>query len=172
MRDERWTKVGVTFVLVLWWWLGAEVAYEPVGEVVDTIWEHLGWMVNHANVWHLAGNVFVLWCMKGRLHIAAGVAIAFICSWFPVLPGVWEMFVDGDTSATVGFSGVLCGMIGVKWGAWIKGCNDTAAYVTFGKRVLLVLLVGAFVPHINWSIHVYCVMVGLAYGRYKSADRC
>lgn len=172
---EQWTKAVVTLVLVGWWLFGPVVGYGPAGEAADTmagtIWEHLGWMVSHGNVWHLAGNVFVLWCLTGRLHVMAGVVIAFLCSWLPVLPGVWELFADGEMSATVGFSGVLCGMIGVKWGAWCRTQWQTAVhggcYWTFAKKVMPILLVGIFVPHINWSIHVYCVTAGLLYGRWK-----
>ena len=159
-----WTKAVVTLVLVAWWIAGPVVGYKPSG---GTIWEHLGWMVSHGNVWHLAGNVFVMWCLKGRLHLGVGVVTAFLCSWLPVVPGVWELFTAGEALSTAGFSGVLCAMIGVKWGEWIRSCNDIAAYWTFGKRVLPWLLVGVFVPHINWSIHVYCVMAGLVYGRWK-----
>lgn len=173
-----WTKAVVSVTLVAWWIAGPVVGYRPVGEptgtVAGTIWEHVGWMVSHGNVWHLAGNVFVLWCMKGRVPLAAGVVTAFLCSWLPVVPGLWDIFSLAEPASTVGFSGVLCGMIGVQWGVWCRTQRKAAVhggcYWVFAKKVMPFLIVGAFIPHINWSIHIYCVLMGLAYGRYKPAD--
>lgn len=169
------TKVLVTAVLVLWWFAMPEVGFYPVGgtdgHTVRTVWEHVLWPLSHANVWHLAGNLYVLWWLKGRLHVRESYVIAVLCSFLPVVPGLWEMIGDGEnaaemhrTMATCGFSGVLCAMIGVKWGAWIKGCHGMTAYWTFAKRVLPFVAVGFLIPHVNWSIHLYCLLAGLAAG--------
>lgn len=186
MKDERGCagsaaygtnalKVLMTLVLVVWWLIGPTVGYYPVGEPTGTgagtFWEHLLWPLSHANVWHLAGNAWVLWWLKGkRLFLGEAYVMAVACSFLPVLPGAWEMMPDADATgvvATCGFSGVLCAMIGVKWGAWMKGCAGCAAYWTFAKRVLPFVAIGAVIPHVNWSIHFYCVMAGLVYGRWQ-----
>ncbi len=157
-------KVLVTVVTVAWWaWL-PEVGFRPGG----TIWEHLLWPLSHANVWHLAGNLWVLWWLKGRLHLREAYVMAVVCSFLPVVPGVWDI-AGGEAAATCGFSGVLCAVIGVKWGAWCGGCHEgchgMTAYGTFCRRVLPFVAAGALIPHVNWSIHLYCLLAGLLYGR-------
>ena len=165
-------KVVVTAVLVVWWLVGPEVGFWPVGGTDGnsggTIWEHVLWPLSHANVWHLAGNLYFLWVMKGRLHVREAYVLAVLCSFLPVLPGVWD-FSAGEAvrpMATCGFSGVLCAVVGVKWGEWIKSHYSITAYWTFAKRVLPFVAVGFLIPHVNWSIHLYCLLAGLAYGRH------
>ena len=169
------SKALVTVVLVLWWLYGPSVGYFPVGKTdghtIGTIWEHLLWPMSHANVWHLMGNLWVLWWMKGgRLYMLEAYVIAVLCSFLPVVPGLWDILPADDSAgvvATCGFSGVLCAMIGVRWGAWIGGCHNMTAYWTFAKRVLPFVAVGFLIPHVNWSIHLYCLLAGLAYGRWQ-----
>lgn len=164
----QWTKVAVTAVLVLWWLLGPTVGFCPAadaaGTVAGMVWGHLLWPLSHANVWHLAGNLWVLWWLKGRLHLRAAYVMAVVCSFLPVVPGVWDI-AGGEAAATCGFSGVICAVIGVKWGAWCGGCHGMTAYGTFCRRVLPFVAVGALIPHVNWSIHLYCLVAGFVYGR-------
>ena len=177
MRKEEATIKGVvTAVLVVWFVLGPQVGYSPVGEATGTtasvLWEHVAWMVSHGNVWHLAGNVLVLWMLRLPLYLVAAVVISFLCSWLPVLPGVWEMVgcnivtTDGAASVTMGFSGVIFAIGGVKWG---RVCCNRKTYRTFCARVLPLTLIGILIPHINWSIHFYCLMGGFVYGRVRWA---
>lgn len=166
------TKVVVTVVLVAWWlWMPA-IGYMPVGEptgtVAETIREHLLWPLSHANIWHLAGNLWVLWWLKDRLYPLESYVMAVVCSFLPVMPGLWDIFSQAEPVSTVGFSGVLCASIGIRWGIWAKSCLDRdVAYVTFTKRVFPFVVVGYFIPHVNWSIHLFCLIAGLAYGRWK-----
>ncbi len=171
-----WTKAAVTLVLVLWWWLGPVIGYCPIGDeaggmggeaLCGTLWAHVLWPLSHANVWHLAGNLWVLWLLNGPLSVRVSYVIAVLCSFIPVLPGVWELLDEGELPCTVGFSGVLCVMIGIKWGKWCRSSNNVTAYWTFAKRVLPFIVAGIIIPHVNWSIHLYCVLMGLAYGRCK-----
>ncbi len=152
------TKAVITMLLTAWWLYGPVVGYSPAGS--GTIQEHILWMVSHANIWHLLGNLWVLWLLKGKMHIAESVIISFLCSWIPVF-GIWDI---GDT---VGFSGVLCATIGIRWGEWCKSCGTMSAYGTFCKKVLPFVAVGALVPGINWCIHLYCILAGLIYGRFR-----
>lgn len=165
-------KVVVTAVLVVWWLFGPMVGFCPVGKTdghtIGMIWGHLLWPLSHANVWHLAGNLWVLWWLKGRLCLREAFVMAVVCSFLPELPGVWEIIrPEADASGTVatcGFSGVLCAMIGVKWGRWIRSRGTASAYREFAKRVLPFVAVGFFIPHVNWSIHLYCLLAGVVYG--------
>ena len=185
------SKVMMTVLLVVWWLYGPRVGYYPVGETdghtIGTLWEHIFWPLSHANVWHLAGNLWVLWWLKGeRLYIRECYVMAVLCSFLPVGPGLWEILPFGEATeavVTCGFSGVLCGMIGVIWGQWISKCHNLAhsqdngrkgwgissAYWTFAKRVLPFVALGFLIPHVNWSIHLYCVLAGVTYGRWGRA---
>ncbi len=159
-------KGVVTALLVVWYFGMPELGFTPSG----TIGEYLLWPLSHANIWHLAGNVYFLWFLKGRLYMRECYLVAVICSFLPVWPGLWELMPDADatgTVATCGFSGVLCAMVGVKWGEWIKSRHSITAYWTFAKRVLPFVAVGFLIPHVNWSIHLYCLILGLAYGRWE-----
>ena len=133
------------------------------GEVM----QHLLYMVSHANVWHLAGNLFVLWIWRGRLHVVPSLLTAFVCSWFPSLPGVWEVFSAGEplSTVTVGFSGVLFAMAGIRWGEY---CRLTpfrrSAIEAFCMKALPFALLGMVIPHVNWCIHLYCIVAGFGYG--------
>lgn len=174
------TKVLVTAVLLVWYFWMPEIGYKPFVEstwaMAGTIWEHLLWPLSHANVWHLAGNLWVLWWMKGRLYMRESYLMAVLCSLLPVVPGVWEFFSLAEPASTVGFSGVLCASIGVTWGEWIgmalrKATRyvDHSAYWMFAKKVLPFVAMGVLIPHVNWSIHLYCVLAGVTYGRWGRA---
>lgn len=163
MKKETVEKLAVAVVLCF-----VAVVFQPA-KPADALYRHVWWIFYHANVWHLAGNLFVLWCMTGRLWLWPSVAMTVAASWLPVVPGVWEMWDSlakpASAVVTLGFSGVLFAMAGVKWGVAIKGGRVT--WWTFCKKVVPVVLLGALVPHVNWSIHGYCLMMGVAYGRWR-----
>lgn len=168
MEKARIEKWALSLLLLCWWLLLPVIGYGgSQGETLahGTVLGHLLYPLSHGNVWHLAGNVFVLWCIPGRLRLLQDYVIAVACSLLPVF-GFWEM------GMTVGFSGVLFAEIGIRWGVWCRrkaeaGCRTTTTYWRFCIRVMPWVLAFAFVPHINWCIHLYCVLVGLAYGRWK-----
>lgn len=160
LKRETAIKGIVTVVLVLWFVLGPQVGYACCDTIATvSIWEHVAWMVSHANVWHLAGNLFVLWMMRMPLYLLTAVAVSFLCSWLPAVPGVWEIFsVSHEPGVTMGFSGVIFAIAGLKWG---KVCrNSIATFKIFCTRMLPLALLGALIPHINWSIHFYCLTGG------------
>lgn len=145
-------KALVTVVLCLWWIFGPVRGYGS-GDMLG----YVLYPLSHANVWHLLGNLFCLWCLR-ELHLAMAVAMAVACSFLPVW-GFW------DVGPTVGFSGVLFASVGVTWGRYCR--RYPAGYRQFIRRVLPVVLLGAAIPHVNWCIHLYCVLMGFAYGRYR-----
>ena len=155
----KWVAAAV---LVLWWLLGDTVGY---GEGDMNVWRHLVFPLSHANVFHLAGNLFAMFCiLKGKMRMGVAVAISFLCSFVPVW-GLWEIGV------TVGFSGVLFADLGIRWGEYC--CRNTAAYKTkrkeaaywtFCKRALPFAVAGVLVPHLNWGLHTYCLLAGFVYG--------
>ena len=104
MKKVLIEKCVLTAVMVAWFVWMPVVGYRGGGcddiATYGTVVAHCVYMVSHGNVWHLAGNLFVLWVMKGRLYLLPSVLIAFLCSFIPAW-GFWGI------GMTVGFSGAL-----------------------------------------------------------------
>lgn len=165
MRRNLIEKIVLTVVLLAWYVLMPQQGYVWDEEGV----QHLSYMLCHANVWHLAGNLFVLWCLKDKLYLPSGVCIAYLASFIPVIGSVWDGF--SFSGETMGFSGAIFAICGTKWGYFIlreqnKEKRDKAMRDFFLKVIPFILL-GAFIPNINWSLHLYCMMAGFIYGRCR-----
>lgn len=165
-RTEVIEKVLVTLVLVAWYVWMPQRGYAPG---YNDIPSHYLYMLSHANVWHLTGNLFVLWLMKGRLRLPDSMVIAVLASFVPVLGTVWDGFVP--SGVTMGFSGVLFTMFGIRWGLFVGRVHSAdsrkAAVSRFVYQVLPFALVGVLIPHINWCLHLYCLLEGFIYGRTR-----
>lgn len=160
-KHEYIEKWAVTLLLLVCWVTLPLVGYQQGG------WGHLTYSLCHANVWHLAGNLFVMWVLPsvGWRRMILAYLIAVLCSYGPFMPTVFDI-VTGHPDAnniTVGFSGVLFAIIGIRWGAWSRKVIGKG-WKLFLKRVMPIVLLGAFLPHIDWCLHLYCVLTGLAYG--------
>ena len=159
-------KTVVTMVLTAWWLLLPVVGYETNDYGSANVGRHLAYMLSHANIWHLLGNLFVLWIMSNRLYLLPSVLIAFLCSFIPVF-GIWPI------GMTVGFSGVLFAIVGIKWGRYCRNLVDAGRWFErealweFSIKALPFALIGIVIPHINWCIHLYCMLAGFVYGRYN-----
>lgn len=194
-------KAILTFVLVLWWLFCPMTGYQDVLEsgnssvfsqdrtLLEWLLPHVTYMFSHANVWHMAGNLFVLWLMRGRLYLWHALAIAVVCSFLPGVGSIWEIWQGEPVPVTVGFSGVLFAVIGIKWGFWCVGQHkgkiskrgrvldrqrtaiSPERVKAFCRRVLPFALIGFFVPHLNWTIHLYCLTAGLYVGMLRGYDR-
>ena len=164
MSRETTEKLLVSVVLIAWYICMPQVGY--TGDMESPA--HLTYMLSHANIWHLAGNVFVLWMMRGRLHLLSAIAIAFLASFIPSIGSVWDGFAfDGQT---MGFSGAIFAIAGTQWGYHIRySYNEKrkAAEKDFVTKALPWAIVGVLIPHINWSLHLYCMMAGFIYGRCR-----
>lgn len=164
MSREVIEKLIVSVVLIAWYLFMPQVGYTDDMESTA----HITYLLCHANIWHLAGNVFVLWMMKGRLWLASSLIIAFLCSFIPAPGSVWDGFLL--TGQTMGFSGVLFAIAGIHWGYHIRYCygeKRKAAEKAFITKALPWAVVGVLIPHINWCIHLYCMMAGFIYGRCR-----
>ena len=115
---------------------------------------HLLYPFSHANIWHLAGNILCLWMLRCPMHIYATFVCAVLCSFLPC-------FV---AEPTMGFSGVLFAMVGISWGK-IHRFRDMM------RKNIWVLIIPAFLPHINFLIHLYCLILGYLYGRYATRNK-
>jgi membrane associated rhomboid family serine protease len=170
MRLRRLTieKTAVTAVLAAWYFFGPQYGYENGLTPKVSLPDHVLYMLSHANVWHLLGNLFVLWIMRNRLYLASSVLIAFAASFLPVFSPVWPL--DG---VTMGFSGVIFAIFGVKWGVCCQSFRpagmDAVREKTweFATKVVPFAIAGIIIPHVNWCLHLYCLLMGFAYGRWR-----
>ena len=119
------------------------------------ILNHFLYPFSHANIWHLSANILCLWMLRCKPYILATFVCAVLCSFLPCpqLP-LWGC--DG-TEPTMGFSGVLFAMVGVSWGK-IHRFKDMML------RNKWILIIPAFLPHVNFLIHLYCLLAGYLFG--------
>ena len=144
-------KLLVSFVLVGSYFLLSKYGFTFS---ILPIENHLLYPFSHANIWHLAGNILCLWMLRCPLHIYATYVCAVLCSFLPC-------FV---AEPTMGFSGVLFAMVGISWGK-IHRFRDMM------RKNIWVLIIPAFLPHINFLIHLYCLILGYLYGRYATRNK-
>lgn len=163
MRRETIEKAVLTLVMVAWWLLLPATGYAQ-GDT-ESLWPHFAYMWSHAGIWHLAGNLFVLLIMRPRLYLLPSVVIAFIASYIPA----WSLY--GEVGVTMGFSGVLFAVWGIKWGVY---CRDrygrqfsTCARDEFLMKAVPFALIGIVIPNLNWCIHLYTLVMGYVYGRCR-----
>lgn len=163
---EKIEKCVVSYILVVSFVLLPAIGYEN-GDVESTL-PHIAYIFCHANVWHLAGNLFVLWIMRGRLYLIPSLAIAFLCSFIP------GFSIYGDVGVTLGFSGVLFAIVGTKWGLYIGEWRHLCAtpmvrkyFRHFLMKILPFAVIGIIIPHVNWCLHTYCLLAGFAYGWFR-----
>ena len=163
MRKETIEKSVITLILVVWWLFMPQIGYTP--EDTDNIKPHLFYLLSHANFMHLFGNLFVLWIMKRELYVIPSIIIAVLVSLIPA----WSLW--GDLGMTMGFSGVLFAIYGIKWGVYATdryGMHYSAsARDKFLIKAVPFALIGAVIPHLNWCIHLYALLAGYIYGRFK-----
>lgn len=157
-------KTVLTVVLVACYILMPVTGYTNSLSVSE-IPNHFTYMFCHANVWHLAGNLFVLWILKRRLYLLPAVVIGFVCSFLPS-DGLWPLGI------TVGFSGVLFAIVGIKWGVYCRSFSyagwlfEKGSYEEFCMKALPFALIGFIIPHVNWCLHLYCLLAGFLFGRF------
>ena len=116
--------------------------------------DHILYPLSHANIWHLAGNILCLWMIKCKPYILATFVCAVLCSFLPCpqLP-----LYGGVTDPTMGFSGVLFAMVGVSWG-------KAHRFKDMIWKNKWYLIIPAFLPHVNFLIHFYCLIAGYLFG--------
>ena len=127
---------------------------------VDVILSHLLYPVSHANVWHLAANIMCLWMIPCRIHLKTSYWIAVACSFIPAV-SLFDCIVDWNIAfvkePTMGFSGIIFAIVGISWG---KVCK----FREMLWKNKWYLIVPAFLPHINFLIHFYCLVAGFVVG--------
>lgn len=163
MNSYRLEKLIVSIFLVGSYFLLPKYGFTFHGNIID----HFLYPLLHANIWHLAGNILCLWVLRCQLHIFITYIIAVLCSFLPSFC-LFDCMVNGTLSMasepTCGFSGLLFAMVGISWGR-IRRFKDMVL------RNKWILIIPAFLPHINFLIHIYCLLAGFTYGLYATGDK-
>ena len=149
MEKSRWIKLIVSITLIGSYFLLPKYGFTFDGDIIN----HLLYPISHVNIWHLAVNIICLWLISCQPHIFISLTISVLCSFLPCLM----------SEPTMGFSGVLFAMVGISWGK-VKRFKDM---IWLNKWYLIIPV---FVPHVNFMIHIYCLLAGYLYGRYATRD--
>lgn len=156
-------KLVVSIFLVGSYFIFPKYGFTSFGGAIEN---HLLYPISHANIWHLAANVLCLWMLRCPLHLAVTYAVAVLCSFLPSFC-LFDSIMQGGfhelSEPTYGFSGVLFAMVGISWGK-IHRFRDMIL------RNKWILIIPAFIPHINFLIHIYCLLLGYLYGRYATRN--
>ena len=151
-RYDTIIRLVVSFILV-----GSYFVLPKYGFTFDSsLLSHLLYPLSHANIWHLAVNIMCLWMLRCPTYILTTFVIAVLCSFLPC-PQFSFLDVCLVYEPTMGFSGVLFAMVGISWGK-VKRFKDMI------WRNKWFLIITAFIPHINFLIHFYCLLAGYLYG--------
>lgn len=115
---------------------------------------HIAYSFSHANIFHLAVNLIVLWSIKNKIQTVPALLIAIIASYLP-------MYVS---SPTVGLSGFLFAAFGIMWG-------KTGRLLDAVKKVMPFIIITMLIPNMNGLLHLYTFGLGFIIGyiyRHKS----
>lgn len=151
MKKFDYLKIIVSIVLVGSYFLLPEYGFTFS---LCPLENHFLYPLSHANIWHLLGNLFCLWMLTCPMHILYTYLGAVACSFLPCL----------ISEPTMGFSGVLFVMVGMSWGK-VHKFKD----MLWSNK--WILIIPAFLPHINFLIHFYCIIAGYLLGRYGTRDK-
>lgn len=162
-------KATVALILLIWYATATQIGYEPNTFHPQS---HLMSIFSHANIWHLLGNVFVLYCLR-KFPIIPATIIAFVVSFIPTFGNLWCVVGLEDMGITMGFSGVIFAMLGIMWGKHIRAyydkhwCYGLDALEEFSVKMLPWAVVGFIIPRVNWELHFYALIVGVLYGFFR-----
>lgn len=106
-------------------------------------WNHFAYSFCHANIFHLAINLLVLWGIKNQIPVAKSFIIAVVASFLP-------MYVS---DSTMGLSGFLFAAFGILWG-------KTGRWIDAAKKALPFILCTMIVPNVNGLLHLWCFILG------------
>lgn len=109
---------------------------------------HVLYSFCHANVFHLAINLAVLWNIRNQIPVGKALAVAVAASFLP-------MYASGPT---MGLSGFLFSAFGTMWG-------KTGRWADAAKKALPFILCTMLLPNVNGLLHLYTFVTGyiLAY---------
>ncbi len=159
MKDSH-IKIVLTLVLCLSYCFLPKYGFTPFHGSLSghTLATHLLYPFSHANVFHLLANIVCLWWLRS-LHLPVTYIIAVLCSFLPSFSLYGFFAGQGFALAepTYGFSGIIFAVVGVSWGK-VHRFRDML------WRNKWFLIITTFLPHVNFLIHLYCLLLGFLYG--------
>lgn len=104
----------------------------------------------HANILHLVVNLYIfnLCFYKCNMSVRQ-MALSFLIA----------LFAPSSLINVVGLSGVCFALFGILFAHIKKGKRKT--YLT---QVFVTILIGLVVPHLAWSVHLFCFIIGMVLG--------
>ena len=123
-------------------------------------------ILQHANVFHLLGNLFCFYLLRRHWRLfPSAFIIAIIASQLPVILWNWQsLSLYIPTEPTKGLSGVVFATIGILYGKSLL--TPHSSLLTFYKP-LTFALIGSLIPHIDWCLHTYSLCIGFVIGTIK-----
>ena len=106
-------------------------------------WNHLAYSFFHANIFHLAINLIVLWSIRNKMRPLRALGVGILASYLPM----WV------TEPTMGLSGFLFASFGLMWGEtgrWKDACKKAMPFITCTM----------IVPNVNGCLHLYAFWLG------------
>lgn len=138
-RTNLRSKIAFTTICV-----GAYILSVCGVSVPEGLAYHFTYFAFHANIFHLALNLLVLWSVKrNKIESVKAYLICVAASWMP-------MYVDGQT---LGLSGFLFAMFGLMWG---KVNKPMLAIKTAAPIIIVTMLL----PNVNGLLHLYSYVMG------------
>ena len=118
-----------------------------VGFTADSPWQtHVMFHFCHANVFHLAINLMVLWQIQNRIPVVEALLVSFLASYLP-------MYV---TAPTMGLSGFLFAAFGIMWGRVGRPLEASRAALPF-------IIITMLFPDVNGLLHLYAFILGYVF---------
>lgn len=99
-------------------------------------WHHFTYMFFHANIFHLAGNIYAIWIIRKYLTIHNVVSSYIIC----VLAS-WTTFVE-----TIGASGFIYSLVAYSM-------LSTKPSIKYWVMFMLVNLAASMFPEVSFGVH-------------------
>lgn len=166
--NQKFIKLVISFLLVGSYFFLPKYGFTAFDGSVsaDSVIGNFLYPLSHANIWHLSANILCLWMLCCPMHLLATYLIAVLCSFLPsfsLYDILYSYFsctpvaFSPLSEPTYGFSGILFAMVGISWGKIHR-------FREMLRRNKWYLIIPAFLPHVNFLIHIYCLLAGYLYG--------
>lgn len=157
-------KIIITIALVTPYIVGYKVGYTDY----RNFGEHVTFVFSHANIFHLLCNLLAFWCVRGSMHIIPAFAINLLASYI----------APCSSLPTMGASGVLFAVIGIKWGTyfaneyfnnWVERDIDILKHNAkkFLLYVIAPMALMVLLPNVNYALHFCALCLAMIYAFIK-----